>query len=174
MKKKIGIIIAIIVVIMIIIVSILLYLDSKEEQTIYDVIYSEWANSIPKEQPEFLNAMDELSSFDFVDIVEEPKDYFTVTVDTYSPNISETLNEYQEQMYDEQLTEEEVDAVLCEIIYNAPINTTTHYIYVIRDEDNNYHVNFSESFIDAMFGYAYTDSMKTLNEELSQIMKGDQ
>lgn len=171
-NKKAFISVAVIISIVLGTLISLTILNAIEKKEIYNSIYYEWEASIPEKQPKFLNALDEVSSFECVDIVEESENYFIVTVITYSPNILADLNAYQQQMYYEDITEDEINEALCDIIYSAPIKTAEHNIYVVKDGEGNYHVNFSESFVDAMFDYAYMDATQTLNDELEEIAKG--
>lgn len=172
-NKKVIISVAVIMSIVLVTVISIAILNSIEKKEIYNSISYEWEASIPKEQPKFLSALDETSSFECIDIVEEPKDYFIVTATISSPNILAALDEYQQQMYYKELGEEEINEALCNIIYSAPIKTSEHNIYVVKDRQGKYHVNFSESFVDAMFGYAYIDATQTLNDEIEEIAKGE-
>ena len=155
------------------IITVLTIKSNNDKKLIFEAVETEWAKSIPEEQPNFLTAIDNRAYFECKDIKKEADGFYVVTVDVSSPDIKTALNEYQEQTIGESVTDDKIDSAISDIIDSAEIKTTTHSVNVVQDQEGKYYVTFSEGFIDAMFGYAYTDAMNTLINEQSQIEKGE-
>ncbi len=132
------------------------------------IILEEWESSINEDQPEFLDLLDERSSFKCIRLDSVADGYYVVTAKVSSPDINESLKEYQNQVYSQEINEEEMNKKLCELINSAELKTTEQTVDVIVDEDGNVRVQFNDDFVNAMFGYAYTDSMKVFIEEQGQ------
>lgn len=124
-----------------------------------------WNTSIAENQPEFLNIIDERSSFKCVSTEPQGNGYYVVTVDVSSPDISESIKDYQKEVYGEKISESEMNNKLCELINLAELKITQQTVDVIVDEDKNVRVQFNDDFINAMFGYAYTDAIQTYMDE---------
>ncbi len=132
-------------------------------------IQEEWNLSIPKNQPEFLNLLDEKSSFECLTTESLGDGYYVVNVSVSSPNIGESLKAYQENVSSEKISTDEMNKKLCELINSAEIKTSNQSVDVIVDEDNNVRVQFNDDFINAMFGYVYIESMQSLmNEQVGE------
>jgi len=173
-KSKIILIVLLVIALIISGISICLkVVKDKKEQEIFDAIALEWEKSIPGEQPIFLTELDSLSNFECLSMVEEAKDYFVVQVCATSPDILNGVNEYQERVEGGNPTVAEMNEVLADIIKSSELRSSQHEIYVVRDNNGEYHVTFSESFIDAMFGYAYLDAIETLNSEWQTLIEGE-
>lgn len=131
-------------------------------------IQEKWNLSASENQPEFLNLLDEKSSFECVETESLEDGYYVVKANVCSPDISESIKIYQKETYGKKISEEEMNAKLCELINSADIKTTEQTIDIIVDEDENVRVQFNDEFINAMFGYAYIDSMQTYMDEQKQ------
>lgn len=139
--------------------------NNKNQRDFSAEIQENWNLSLSENQPEFLNLLDEKSSFECVS-TESPVDgYYVVTADVTSPDISESIKEYQQEVYGRKISEEEMNIKICELINSAELKTTQQTIDIIVDEDENVRVQFNDDFVNAMFGYAYIDSMQTYMDE---------
>lgn len=129
-------------------------------EKIQNVINEKWQESIPAESAQFIKEFNERSKFQVVDLT-EINECLEATVWVASPDISISLQEYQNSGVDD-LSDEEIDAGICDLINLAEINRTEQTVYVYIDVDGEYHVRFTEEFINAMFGYAFSDSVESL------------
>ena len=118
-----------------------------------------------------MRAFDERAEFEILDVRSEGKGYASVTVAVTSPDISATITEKQADLQEKSLTTSELDSQLAALVRTANPKTTRQTIAAIATEDGTIHLRFSESFVDAMYGYAYTDAMETLMREQAQAMK---
>lgn len=151
----------------ILILSLFCSCGNKNNQKDFSVeIQENWNASISDNQPEFLNLLDEKSSFEYISTESLGDGYYVATVSVSSPDISESIAAYQEEVYGKKTSKEEINEKLCELINSADLKTTTQTIDIIVDEDGNVRTQFNDNFINAMFGYAYIDSIKTyMNEQ---------
>ena len=122
-------------------------------------IQDEWNSSKDKNQPEFLNLLDEKSSFNCIST-----DY-VVNVQVTSPDISNDLKEYKKQITGKKVDTKQMNKKLCELINNAQSKTTNQTVDIIVDDDNNVRVQFNDDFVNAMFGYAYIEGMQAFLSE---------
>ncbi len=165
-RKTANIIIISFILIMIVVLTVLLvsmFRSSKKEDKIVEiqnVINEQWQGSIPVESTQFIKEFNERSKFQVADLT-ETNDCLEATVWVASPDISISLQEYQNSGVDD-LSDEEIDAGICDLINLAEINRTEQTVYVYIDVDGEYHVRFTEEFINAMFGYAFSDSVESL------------
>lgn len=144
--------------------------NSADYEEMNTIVHTVWNEAVPEESPQFLKELNRLSSFEVVGVEDLGEGYYTVTASVQSPDILEDLNNYEDSLSG-QVTQEEMDAQLCTIIKNARSKETEQVITVICDTDGKYHVEFSEEFIDAMFGYAFSDSFEALLNEEAFIAK---
>lgn len=132
-------------------------------------IQEKWNSSASENQPEFLNLLDEKSSFECVLTESFGDGYYVVTANVSSPDISESIKTYQQEVYGKKISKDEMNTKLCELINSADLKTTQQTIDIIVDEDENVRVQFNDEFINAMFGYAYIDSMQIyMNEQVKE------
>lgn len=128
-------------------------------------IHEKWNSSIADNQPEFLNLLDEKSSFKCISTEEIGDGYYVVNVSVSSPDISKSLKEYQEKVSGKKFSTDEMNKKLCELIDSAEMKTTNQKVDVIVDEEENVRVQFNDDFVNAMFGYAYIESMQAMMSE---------
>lgn len=164
MKKK-NLILCLIIVLAIITVLFFVFNNDKNQNDFSNEIQNEWVSSIADNQPDFLNVLDDKSSFECISTESVGDGYYVVTANVSSPDISESINTYQKEVYGKEISEEEINKNLCELINSADLKTTEQKIDIIVDEDGNVRVQFNDDFINAMFGYAYIDSIETYMDE---------
>ena len=109
--------------------------------------------------------LDEKSSFKCISTEEIGDGYYVVNVSVSSPDISKSLKEYQEKVSGEKFSTDEMNKKLCELIDSAEMKTTNQKVDVIVDEEENVRVQFNDDFVNAMFGYAYIESMQAMMSE---------
>lgn len=142
-----------------------LFKFEDHSETFQQLITTEWEKSITEDQPEFLNKLEERNSFTLVDYKNEGDGYYTVELEVSAPDINDQLIEYQESITDQDVSEDEMNEKICEIIDISNDKTSTVTISIICDEDGVFHVNFTDEFVDAMTGYAFTNALETLMAE---------
>ena len=125
-------------------------------------IQDEWNSSKDKNQPEFLNLLDEKSSFNCISTDYVSDGYY---VQVTSPDISNDLKEYKKQITGKKVDTKQMNKKLCELINNAQSKTTNQTVDIIVDDDNNVRVQFNDDFVNAMFGYAYIEGMQAFLSE---------
>ena len=135
-------------------------------ETFQQLITTEWEKSISEDQPEFLTKLEERNSFILKDYKSEGDGYYTVELEVTSPDINEQLTEYQNSVAEQNVSENEINEKICEIIDSAEDKTTTVTLSIICDDDGAYHVTFTDEFVDAMTGYAFSNTLGTLMEEV--------
>ena len=117
-------------------------------------IQDEWNSSKDKNQPEFLNLLDEKSSFNCISTDYVSDGYYVVNVQVTSPDIT-----------GKKVDTKQMNKKLCELINNAQSKTTNQTVDIIVDDDNNVRVQFNDDFVNAMFGYAYIEGMQAFLSE---------
>ena len=120
-------------------------------------IQDEWNSSKDKNQPEFLNLLDEKSSFNCISTDYVSDGYYVVNVQVTSPDISNDLKEYKKQITGKKVDTKQMN--------NAQSKTTNQTVDIIVDDDNNVRVQFNDDFVNAMFGYAYIEGMQAFLSE---------
>lgn len=128
-------------------------------------IQDEWNSSKDKNQPEFLNLLDEKSSFNCISTDYVSDGYYVVNVQVTSSDISNDLKEYKKQITGKKVDTKQMNKKLCELINNAQSKTTNQTVDIIVDDDNNVRVQFNDDFVNAMFGYAYIEGMQAFLSE---------
>lgn len=161
-KKKTALIILIVLFFIVVLLGILFLLfynsDSSKETRMQKRLEEAWNIEISEDAPEFFKAFDEKSYFKVTDISDDGQGHFTVTADVTSPDVYQAIINYQNSITN-LVSNEEMDSVLTQIINDADLKTTTQTVIFIETDGESV-VQFSEDFIDAMYGYAYKYSME--------------
>lgn len=174
-KKSVRVLLSILVcVLCVAVIAVVLFVGNSmglfkfedHSATFQQLITTEWEKSITEDQPEFLNKLEERNSFTVVDYKSEGDGYYTVELEVTSPDINEQLIKYQNSVTEQDIPENEMNKKICEIIDSSNDKTTKITLSVICDEDGAYHVTFTDEFVDAMTGYAFSNALETLMEEL--------
>ena len=147
-------------------VGVIFFLNSRvDNEILQETIAQAWNHETEEEMPSFLVGIEARAKFTVVDFVNNGKGHYSVEVETTSPDIYQEIIDYQKSIT-EIIGIDEIDKHLSLIIGEAPLKTTQHTLTVIYT-DSEAEVKFTEEFIDAMYGYAYIYSMKTLEEILT-------
>lgn len=171
-KKKNIIIIAASVIVSVIIIAaavilIILLGDDQSGTDVYSdsdmqsVIQQEWDNSLGEDAPAFMQTLNEYTSFSVDSCTDDGEGHYTAYVTVNGPDINQALKDYQASVTGE-ISEEEMDNEISRIISEAGYNYSEHTIYIIQDTDGNYHVQFPQDFVNAMSGYAFTESFDAM------------
>ncbi len=170
-KKKIIIVAAALIVSIIVIATavilIILLGDNQSGTDVYadgdmqNVIQQEWDNSLADDAPAFMHSLNECTSFTVDSCTDDGEGHYTAYVTVNGPDINQALKDYQASVTGE-VSEEEMDNEISRIISEAAYTYSEHTIYIIQDTDGNYHVQFPQDFINAMSGYAFTDSFDAM------------
>lgn len=142
-----------------------LFKFENHTDTFQQLITTEWEKSITEDQPEFLTKLEERNSFTVVDYKNEGDGYYTVEVEVTSPDINDKLIEYQESVNNISVSQDEIEQKICEIIDSSDDKTSTVTLSIICDEDGAFHVTFTDEFVDAMFGYAFSNAIESILAE---------
>lgn len=143
---------------------------SNLNKNITSEINSAWENSGEEyDADSFMKSFDDYSSFTIDNIEETEKDCFIVTCSVTSPDVLERLKSYQNEITEIQ-SEDVMNKEIIEIINNSELKTTQQNVTVFKT-DNGYKVEFSEGFIDAMYGYSYIYCRNEMNNMIGNICK---
>lgn len=161
-KKKTALIILIVSLFIVVLSGILFLLvynsNSSKEARMQKRLEEAWNIEISDDAPEFFKAFDEKSYFKVTDISDDGQGHFTVTADVTSPDIYQAIIDYQNSIT-YLVSYEEMDSALTQIINDADLKTTEQTVVFIETDGEDV-VQFSEDFVDAMYGYAYKYSME--------------
>ena len=138
----------------------------SNNQDIYKLIKSQWTTSGTYNDDNFMKTFDDYSSFKIIDVQKE-KDCSIVTCEVSSPNILDKLKEYQKSIT-EIPSDSEINEKIKEFIATSEIKTTKQTVNIFLTDNGNV-VQFSEGFIDAMYGYSYTYSREQTNKMMNNI-----
>lgn len=176
-KKKTGMILIDVVLIAAACAGIFFLISAKRQKKDYSefqsVIQTEWEKSLSKDAPDFLKKLNSSSSFSVKSVYESDSGFYTVTLSVTSPDINESLVRFQEEAAEQSLSADEINASISSLIEKAQPKTTEQPVYVIEAENKNYYVRFSEEFIDAMSGYAYTNARNAISSESALTAEED-
>lgn len=166
-KKNFAIIIiCAVLIVMAIIAGVIFFLNSRvSNETLQETIANAWAYKTEEDIPEFLASIEARASFTVVDFVDNGEGHYSVVVEATSPDIYNEITDYQKSIT-EIIGVNEIDKQLNLIVEEASLKTTQHTITVVYTNSEP-EVKFTEEFVDAMYGYAYIYSMKTLEEVLT-------
>ncbi len=168
MSKSVKMIIIAVILLLVAAVIIFLIKGNNASEVapseIQKIIQSEWDKSISEQSPEFLNKLNSRSSFTVIDQQDDGNGFYTVTANVTSPDISDAVKKLDEENGEKQLTGEEIDKTVSELIDKSKEKTTEQTVFVICDTENNYHVQFTEEFSDAMLGYILSESILLLSD----------
>lgn len=133
--------------------------SSDKLQELDSIIRAKWQESIDTDQKKsFLNVFDELSDFSCISYTCEKEDQYKVTVEVTAPDISSFLRNADDSDF-VGFSETDIDAKFEEQIRSAEMKTSEQMVYVIfHGEEAS--VKFDEGFIDAMYGYAFSEAMQ--------------
>lgn len=172
MKKnnKTIIITVITVVLLLVTVSTCVYIiiknNNSSKETMQIEIEKAWSASISSsaETPKFLTALDNKSNFEVMNVKYDGSKHYTVKVSVTSPDILTEINEYQKSLAN-GISTKQFDDEITNIINSAELKTTEQTVTVIF-VNGEPEVSFSEGFIDAMYGYAYKNTLEQINDLL--------
>lgn len=138
--------------------------DVYSESDMQTVIQQEWDNSLGEDAPAFMQTLNECTSFSVDSCTDDGEGHYTAYVTVNGPDINQALKDYQASVTGE-LSEEEMDNEICRLISEAAYTSSEHTIYIVQATDGNYHVQFPQDFVNAMSGYAFTESFDAMLEE---------
>ncbi len=178
-----GVVIAAAVILIAVLVVALVFATSNSSSSssfgsvnnvkIQKVIQKEWDESTQDEDvPGFVKKINELSDFKVISVEKGDNDFYKVTLSVSSPYINDDLMKYQDENKDNEKSEEEMDSAITNIILNANLKSSEQYVYVIKDANGEYHTQFTEEFVDAMYGYAYLNAKQSLDGEKAFFIEG--
>lgn len=143
---------------------------SNSNKNIVSEINATWVNSREEyDADSFMKSFDDYSSFTIDNIEETEKNCFVVKCSVTSPDILERLKSYQKEITEIQ-SEYVMNKEIIEIITNSELKTTQQNVTVFKT-DNGYKVEFSEGFVDAMYGYSYIYCRNEMNNMIGNIFK---
>lgn len=143
---------------------------TSNTQKITEAIIEEWNNSSNFEETSFMHSLEERSEFTIDDIQEgEEEGYYEVTCSVTSPDILDSLKQYQNNSMKVE-TNESMNSKIIELVNNGQLKTTNQTVTVFETEDG-YYVEFSEGFVDAMYGYSYSYCRNEMNNMINQLFE---
>lgn len=175
-----GVVIAAVILIAVLVVALVFATSNSSSSfgsvnnvKIQKVIQKEWDESTQDEDvPGFVKKINELSDFKVISVEKGDNDFYKVTLSVSSPYINDDLMKYQDENKDNEKSEEEMDSAITNIILNANLKSSEQYVYVIKNANGEYHTQFTEEFVDAMYGYAYLNAKQSLDGEKAFFIEG--
>lgn len=165
--KKLNLII--IVILLITLIFATLGCTSKNEKNnIEEIIISDWTANDLYDEENFMSMFDEYSHFHVSDVKKE-QDCFVATCQVTSPNILENLKEYQNHV-NEDFDENEINSKIKDLISSSELKTSEQIVKVFKI-DNEYIVEYTDGFVDAMYGYSYLYCCEQLNNMMKNIFE---
>ena len=166
-KKKVIIIISVIVAVLAVVaiaVAVIFFMQKEESiEAFQSAVENSWASQTEAEgKPEFMKLLESKSTFSVANFAENDEEHYTLEITVSSPDILPAMQNLNKMMKKE-LSQKEIDTLLTKAVKDARPKTSTVNLNVTKTQ-NNYRVEFSEEFIDAMYGYAYSYANSQLNE----------
>lgn len=143
----------------------------KPDAKLTSAVDAAWDNAKTENQPEFLTKIDELSSFKLTKVQKEDGRYIIKATVT-APDLSEKLSKLEQSELPQNNNPEELNKFLCKQLEDTKIKNTDSIIYAFI-ENGEYHITFSEEFVDAMSGNLYSFSKKAYMEILQNYNEGE-
>lgn len=135
------------------ILVVLSYVRNPDEMHMQEEIYKVWTDANNFDANSFLAAFETEASFIVTEVEEIDNDCYTITCDVTSPDLLELLIQYNEGLT-QSLTDHEINSALIEMISSAELKTTQQTVTAFKTDDG-YIIEFTDGFIDAMYGYSY-------------------
>lgn len=132
-------------------------MPSKEE--FQAAIDGTWSESIGSDDPDFLKAIDEISSYKIVSI--EEGEFYTINVKVTGIDLGVELDGMDQSLVIEG--EEAMNAYLLELIGRCSQVETETVVYATLTDDG-IQITFSDTFVDAMSGKIYSYYTQKIEE----------
>lgn len=163
-KKAMRRTVVVVLIVSIIIISLLSLAVVKHceairiEENIFNAINAEWSKVITADAPAYLNAINEVSSYDIISI--EEGEVYTIKVVVDSVDLGTKLKEAPLEAFPKTQDETAINKYLLDLIDDCKRLETTTEIYA-APENSGYTIYFSDEFVDAMSGgvYSYTQDL---------------
>ncbi len=156
-KKKNIIIISLLLVLAIAvtatIVFVILHNRVPSNGAMQDEIYKVWTEANSFDDTSFMAAFETESSFVVTSVEEREEDCYVVTCDVTAPNLLDLLTQYLDGLT-QRPTESKINDAIVEMISSAELQTTQQTVTAFKTDDG-YVIEFTDGFIDAMYGYSY-------------------
>lgn len=159
-KRKVVIIIIAVVCVVTAAIVCFFALNFKTDK-FKEIVYTDWQAKDEFSDNSFMKEFASYSEFDVVG-VEKDENCYILTCKVSSPYILDGLKEYQETLEDIP-SEEDMNTKLINLITTSEMKTTEQVIRVYETDENKV-VEYTDEFIDAMYGYAYLYSIDELQK----------
>lgn len=145
--------------------------ETPDVTMITSAIDEAWQATNLNNQPNYLKKLNGMSVYEVTNISVE-NNTFIVNVTVQSPDLGGHLMTLDPLTLPQTQDADAIDFFLCNAIDTAPITERECllYIYIINDE---YHVSFSESFVDAMCGNVYAYAQSEILNQLTAPQEGN-
>lgn len=140
--------------------------ESKTELMQREII-SDWTNSGTYEETSFMKCFDSASSFEVIAVEKEGKDCYVVKCNVTSPDLLEALKKSKTKI-PFGAGEDELNEIIIKLVENSKPKTTSQNVSVFKTDDG-YHVEYTEGFVDAMYGYSYLYCREQMDNLLKDL-----
>lgn len=144
---------------------------NKPSDELIKAVNEAWETANLEEQPDFLKILNQKSSYELKNVKKE-NGRFLISVTVTFPSVDERLKELNVSDYPQSKESEEINSFLCEQINKSKLKKTKATIYAAKI-NNEYHISFSDEFVDAMSGGLYSYSKTTLVDMLKTYTEGE-
>lgn len=168
-KKNILISSCILVGVVLLIFTLVFFINSKPSKILIADVDNAWTASKEENQPEYLNKLDELSSYK-LNSVKRENDRYIINTTVTAPDLCEQLDKLDSAEFPQGKDVKAINTFLCQQIEKSKIKKTNTKIYAYKI-DEKYHITFSDDFADAMSGNLYEFSRKAYLDVIKNINK---
>lgn len=163
------------------VISILLCLDFSPEpaetlpkeptqEALALAVESAWLSAQSPEQPAFLTKLDEMSSYELHSVEPLENGRYLLKMVVTAPDLGGQLMKLGYAQLPQENNENELNTFLCEQIDKAEVKQSEAAIMAVS-VDGEYHITFSDDFVDAMSGGAYSYSRQAMVDMLQNAVK---
>ena len=155
-KKRIKIAIGVLVPLIVVGVTILLWVlfnGAPNENTMQNEIQNAWVEVNDFNDTSFMDTFEMYSSFVVTSVEKSEENCYVITCDVSSPNILDSLIKYCDNLK-KRPSEEEMNDKIIKMISSSEVQVTQQTVTAFKTDDG-YVFEFSDGFIDAMYGYSY-------------------
>lgn len=169
-RNKIAIVVSVflLVVGLVILIFVLCKGDASVEN-MQNELQNAWVEGNDFDDTSFMDTFEINSRFVVTSVEESEENCYIITCDVSSPNILDLLIEYCDNL-EKQPTEEEINEEIIKMISSSDVQVTQQTVTAFKT-DAGYVFEFSDGFIDAMYGYSYNyccEQLKNVTNSFNQ------
>lgn len=172
--KRNGLILGGFILVILFSLAILVYINgtkSKPTDEIIEAVENAWKNVNLEEQPAYLKKLSEKASYTLKTVKKEDG-RLLIAVTINAPDLNSRLSSLKLTDFPQSKDSNEINNFLCEQIEKSNQKKSETFIYATK-LNNEYHISFSNEFVDQMSGGIYSYSQTTLIDMLTSYTEGE-